>query len=322
MDQYEFPPAPTLPGPVVVLGGTGFVGRQLSSTLEDLGVEVVRVARHAGPGHGGPPVRELDLVRTGAEAIACLLTEVRAGAVVNAAGGDWGRDGDELVMANSVLVGNVLAAIATMRRPPRLVQLGSVHEYGLAPIGTSFREPDEPCPVGIYAREKVRCTDAVLAASGRGEVDGVVLRAGNITGAGQPPASLLGVVADRLQEARDQGRVAAIRMRSLGALRDFVTLPDAVGAVLSVLTTAGTTHRLFNIGTGRASRARDLVRMLVEVSGVPADVVETEPETVETTWQQMCVDRARVELGWMPRHDTADGVKQLWEHRSRSANRR
>lgn len=315
MDADDQPRTPERPPRVAVLGGTGFVGGRLSETLEKAGIDVVRVARRAPDGDDPPSVRTIDLSRaSSAGALTELLDGARIDAVVNAAGGMWGLTDEEMVAANVDLVDNVLAAIAAMGRPARLVHLGTVHEYGLAPIGRSLDERDPARPVTTYARLKLRCAEAVVAAARQGTVDAVVLRAGNITGAGQPRVSLLGIVAGQLWDAHCAGRPAVIRMKSLSSLRDFVTLADAVSAIVTAVTIPVLPDLVFNVGTGRATSARQMVESLVEVSGVPAELVETEPAGAEPTWQQMCVERARVQLGWLPRQDMVDGLKELWAH--------
>ncbi|MBB5627503.1 NAD-dependent epimerase/dehydratase family protein [Sphaerisporangium krabiense] len=298
---------------VAVLGGTGFVGRRVGTAFETLGHEVTRVARHALPQDDAPPVRVLDLARPDVGPIADALRDIACDVIVNTAGGMWGLRDDQMAPANLTLVENVLAAASTLPRPPRLVHLGSVHEYGLVPVGVSISEDDEARPVNTYAQVKLDCTHAVTKASAQGIVDGVTLRAGNITGAGQPAASLLGVVAESLAAASRDGRTAVVRMRSLGALRDFLNLSDAVSAIVAAATISELPGRVVNVGTGRATSARDMVRTLIEVSGVPAELVEEEPDAAQSTWQQMRIDLARRYLGWSPRHDLIDGIKELWE---------
>ncbi len=256
----------------------------------------------------------LDLAGARVDTIAEALGAARVDAIVNAAGGSWGLDEQQMVDANVTLLANVIAAAGALPKPPRLVQLGSVHEYGVVPVGTSISEDDRPRPANVYARLKLRCTEAVVEASQDGSVDGVSLRIGNITGPGQPPQSLLGVAMAQLYAAHVDSRPAVLRMASLGALRDFVNLTDAVSAVVTALTIPELPARVFNIGTGTATSARAMVSTLIEVSGVPTDLEETAAPAAETTWQQMCVERARRLLGWSPMGDQVDGIKQMWEH--------
>jgi nucleoside-diphosphate-sugar epimerase len=63
-----------------------------------------------------------------------------------------------------------------------------------------------------------------------------------------------------------------------------------------------------------------MVRLLIEVSGVPTELVEAPPTApTESTWQQMRIDRARQLLGWSPVGDLSDGMKELWEHHAENA---
>jgi dTDP-6-deoxy-L-talose 4-dehydrogenase [NAD(P)+] len=85
------------------------------------------------------------------------------------------------------------------------------------------------------------------------------------------------------------------------------------------VTIADLPGRIFNISTGTATSARDMVRLLIEVSGVPTELTEAEPPAPsESTWQQMRIDRARELLGWSPNGHLSDGIKELWAHHAES----
>jgi nucleoside-diphosphate-sugar epimerase len=299
---------------VAVLGGTGFVGRSVCRALANLGYQVVVIARRAPAADHPARVRGLDLASADVHEIAEVFRQEDIGVVVNAAGGMWGLTDEQMVAANLTLVQKVIGAAATAPRRPRLVQLGSVHEYGLVPIGTSMDEDMPAKPVNAYAELKLRCTEAVTEATRQGLVDGVTLRIGNVTGAGQPRVSLLGVVAEQLWEAHQHNRPAVLTLGPLGSMRDFINLSDVVRAIATVVTVPELPGRVFNIGTGKATSARDMVHSLIEVSGVPTELTEAESPAVESTWQQMRIDRARQLLGWSPTSDLSDGMKELWEH--------
>ncbi|MGC9666978.1 NAD-dependent epimerase/dehydratase family protein [Planosporangium sp. 12N6] len=318
MDSVDAVPAGRRPR-VAVLGGTGFVGRPLCRALDRLGYEVVVVARRAPAHHDGHRVRVLDLAYADVADVADVFRAEDVRVVVNAAGGMWGLTDEQMVAANLTLVEKVIEAAGTLSRRPRLVQLGSVHEYGLVPIGTSMDEDTPPKPVNAYAELKLRCTEAVVDATGHGVVDGVSLRIGNVVGAGQPRVSLLGVVVEQLWQAHREGRPAVLETGPLGSLRDFVNLSDVVQAITTVVSVPELPARIFNIGTGQATSARDMVRLLIEISGVPTELIEAESAAAEPTWQQMRIDRARELLGWSPAGDLRDGVKELWEHQAENA---
>ena len=306
---------------VAVLGGTGFVGRPVCRALANLGHEVVVIARNAPPVDQPDRVMTLDLAYAEVEEIAKIFRAEEISVVVNAAGGMWGLTDEEMVAANLTLVQRVIEAAACLPRRPRLLQLGSVHEYGLVPIGASMDEETTPEPVTAYGKLKLSCTEAVTEATRQGRIDGISLRIGNLIGAGQPRVSLLGVVVQQLWEAYREARPAVLRLGPLGSQRDFLSLSDGVSAIATAVTIPELPGPVLNVGTGRATSARAMVRLLIEVSGVPTELIEAEPPgPAETSWQQMQIDRARQLLGWSPGGDLTDGMKDLWEHHAESAH--
>jgi len=308
---------------VAVLGGTGFLGSAVARHLIEGGNDVVVVARRAIERPGLDRVRAMDLAEAPARAIADMLAAERVDAVVNAAGGMWGLTDDKMGAANSALVERLIEATAQLADRPRLIQIGSVHEYGVVSIGTDIDEETPPRPVQPYGAEKLRCTEAVTAATAADQIDAVTLRVGNVVGAGQPKASLLGGAADRLATARRDGGTVRLELGPLDAQRDFIGLGDTVRAVESALTASHIGVPVINIGRGVAAPARELVHALVEVSGVPAEVAEAPPGgESEQTWQRLCVDLAAEVLGWAPQPDLRAELVSLWEsaeaHRSPS----
>jgi len=209
---------------------------------------------------------------------------------------------------------HLVAAMAALPWRGRLVQLGSVHEYGLVRIGTSIAEDTEANPSMAYGKLKVEATEVILRAARDGLVDGLVLRLGNVVGAGQPHHSLLGVIAGKLSTAAREGRPAALTLAPLAAKRDFFDLDDAADAVLAAVRSEAS-GRVVNIGSGSASSAREVVELLIKVSGVPTEIENTtgnNGETDDLEWQQLSVGLASDVLGWMPRRDLSDAVESLW----------
>ena len=297
---------------VAVLGGTGFLGSAVARHLAGAGYDVVLVARRAPERDGGDRVRALDLAQAAPPAIAGLLHEERVDAVVNAAGGMWGLTDEQMVAANTGLVDRLIDAVARLEQRPRLVQIGSVHEYGVVPIGTDITEGTPARPVMPYGELKLRCTEAVTAAVEDGRIDGVTLRIGNVVGPGQPRVSLLGSAADQLATAGREGGTARLETGPLGAQRDFIGLADAVRAVDRALAAPKVGVPVINIGRGVAATAREMVCTLIEVSGVPAELAEA-PGEPEQTWQRLRVDLAAGILDWTPESDLSGELRGLWE---------
>ncbi|MFD6609725.1 NAD-dependent epimerase/dehydratase family protein [Micromonospora chalcea] len=296
----------------VVLGGTGFVGGHVADAFADAGYDVLTVARRAPAGRRHR-FTALDLGSTDPEKLARLLDAEGPVAVVDATGSSWGLDPGRMAERCTRLSGLLLDALRRAACRPRLVHLGSVLEYGPQPA-----EPAEPrrtpAPDTAYGRAKLAATRAVLAATDAGDVDAVVLRLVNALGPGLPVTSLLGRVAVALAPAARSGVPARVTLAPLEARRDFVDVRDAADAVLAA---AGrpVTGRVLDIGRGEAVPVRSLVRLLVEVSGVPTTVVERPgPAGWRAATRWSCVDPApaAAALGWRPRRDLRKAVTDFW----------
>ncbi|MFI0907719.1 NAD-dependent epimerase/dehydratase family protein [Streptomyces sioyaensis] len=298
---------------VVVLGASGFIGRQVSAAVRAAGGEPLLVARR--------PLADttsrrlpLDLIGDGPDALSRLLDTERPSAVVNAAGAPWSRAQETMQQANRVLVETVLAAIATASWRPRLVHLGSMIEYTPPPPGTALDERAPTRPTSPYGQSKLQGTQAVLAASEEGRADAVVLRLSNVIGAGTSPSSLLGRVAAQLRAA-DAGQEAVVRLSPLRASRDFVDVRDTADAVLAAASMPDG-GQVINIGRGEAVPVRTMVERLIAVSGKPARIVEGTGVGVRPhsgpEWMQVATGTARRLLGWSARHSLDSSVQELW----------
>ncbi|MFJ4183720.1 NAD-dependent epimerase/dehydratase family protein [Kitasatospora sp. NPDC089509] len=304
---------------VVVLGGSGFLGRHLGAAFRQAGADVLTVSRTAPTQrHPTPGVRAaaMDLTGAGPERLATLLAEAGADLVVNAAGAVWGVTPEEMQRANADLVGDLVEAMAGLPGRPRLIQLGTVHEYGPGTVDRGTPESHPPAPVTPYGRVKLQAADRVLAAARSDALDGVVLRIANIIGPGTPPGSLLGGLAERvarLREAPDPDPV--LELAPLRASRDFVDVRDVVDAVLAVAAAPAdlVSGEVVNIGSGRAVPVRHAVERLIAHSGLALRLVEREADTARTDaeWQQLDIAKAARLLGWQPRRDLDSSLGAL-----------
>jgi nucleoside-diphosphate-sugar epimerase len=215
------------------------------------------------------------------------------------------------------LVERLVDAVRVLPWRPRLVQLGTVHEYGAVAYGSRATEDHSVAPVTPYGRIKAAASRVVLDAAGAGAIDGVVLRVSNAVGPGIARGSLFGTVAAELLEAARTGP-RRLELRPMVAERDFVDVRD-VGDALLRSATAPVTGRVLNIGSGKAARVRALVHDLVAIGGAPLHVVERAADGAEATpraggseWTELDTTLARELLGWRAAHTAQDALRALW----------
>lgn len=289
-----------------VIGGTGSVGRQICAALSAAGWRVRAVSRNWKEQVGAYDFVALDVTASDPNTTAELLRDSEV--VVNAAG-QWGDTEDEMSYSHTRLVEQLLIAVAGLPHRPRLVHIGSIHEYGPVPIGTSIDEHIRPRPVTPYARAKLATSRAVLDAA---PVDAIVLRAANICGPYPARESFLAILMDRIRSAFADG--GDLELTVAAARRDFIDVRDVARAVVRACQ-AGPSRGVYNIGTGAATPVATLTNWLLETSEFPDDRVQRLQAPVQSKggdWTRMDVSRARAVLGWEPTIALRDSIAAMW----------
>ncbi|MEW9522019.1 NAD-dependent epimerase/dehydratase family protein [Streptomyces tubercidicus] len=304
--------APSKPsaGPfrVAVLGATGCLGRHICTAFAADGSEVVAVARRYAPGTAAHRFRSLDLAGSTSEELARVLAQENVDVVVNATLG-WG---DELHYTNVQLVERLVGALTAMQTPPRLVHLGTIHEYGPVPFGTAIHEDTVPAPTNPYGQTKLTASRMVLDAVRNSAFDGVVLRVANTVGPHPSLESFFGSLAVRL---RDVDAATGIELTIADAERDYVDVRDAVDAVVRAARST-LADPLVNIGCGQAMSVRKLVTELVTAAGLPVEAIREQRGEVHSRggdWVQVDISRAARLLGWRPRFAIGESMRAMWE---------
>jgi nucleoside-diphosphate-sugar epimerase len=294
---------------ILVLGGTGFLGRRLVAGIGSTVAREVVVASRRVPESGDRRHARVDL--TDAGDVRRLLADLQPDAIVNAAGLTTGPP-EALREANVTTVNRLLEAIAVARRPARLVHVGSSAEIGPGTVGQPQRESDPPRPVNAYGEIKLEATRAVVEA----ELDppAIVLRVFNPVGPGAPRSSLAGNAIASIHEAMERGS-ATIRMGALDASRDFFHVDDVAEAVAAAIGHPQASG-VVNVGSGRATQARELVQRLASIAGYPGAIVEDEAggdlRSAAVEWQQADLTRAQQELGWAPTRTLDQALEDAW----------
>ncbi|QLE70781.1 NAD(P)-dependent oxidoreductase [Streptomyces rectiverticillatus] len=285
---------------IIVLGGTGFLGRHAAEHLRALpGAQVLAAGRSAS---ADVPV---DLASAEVDALAAALRRAAPDAVVNCAGAVGGSPVG-LTGVNALGPAVLCEALRAAAPRARLVHLGSAAEYG--PADRPLAETDAARPLGLYGAAKLAGT---LAVTGSG-LDAAVLRVFNPVGPGAPAASLPGRLAGLL---RDAGRDGRIRVGDLSAHRDFVDARDVADAVALAVTAPGPLPPVLNIGSGTARPVRAVADGLIASAGFRGRIDEDgdgSPRSAAVPWQQADTALAAKALGWTPRRPLATSLADLW----------
>lgn len=293
----------------LLLGATGSVGRQVVDQLLTSGHRVYGVARkRALHWNDDAELLELDLTAMRSGELLRVIDRHEIMAILNASGGP-GYTKEAMKYSHSDLIDKLLKELQGLPHPMRFVHFGTVHEYGEATDGQSFCEEDESRPISEYAQVKASVSHAVLQSDA---IEPVVLRCVNMFGPFPPQESFLAALLPRIVNALRSSELLEIPVAD--AVRDYVDVREAARASI-LAATADQCPRIINVGRGEALPMRELVELLIEVSGIPEELVDVVTQPVLSKGgMYTCLDitRAKQCLEWEPAIDPRESIADMW----------
>lgn len=200
---------------------------------------------------------------------------------------------------------NLLEAVRRFAPTCRVLVVGSNEAYGRVqpediPVDeeTPFR-PNSPYGVSKIAQDMM----AYQYWANYG-LPIVRVRSFNNIGPGQADDFVAGAFARQIAEIEAGQREPVLRVGNLDAVRDFTDVRDVVAAYWLALE-KGAPGAVYNVGSGRGHRIRDLLEILLAMSS--ADIaVEQDPARLRPSdIPAMIADNRRLveQTGWQPRFD-------------------
>jgi len=304
---------------VLVIGGLGFIGVNLTERLTASGCSVTVVTRSRGRHREsadafearGVRILEGDL-RDGAT----MTTAVERQHVVFNLAGESGAvhsmedpwtDLDVNCRGNLVL----LEALRANNRDAKLVFVGSRLQYGrqdIQPVG----EEQTPDPLCLHAIHKATVEQYLRLYESLFGLRFTIARVTNPYGPGQPTGRTAYGVVNRMIQLALAGDTLPIYGDG-AQRRDYIHVDDVVSALVSLSESAASDNRAFNVGSGVGTRMIDMAEAIVDIAGggriehVPWPALAGQIETGDFVAD---VSRIRRELGWTPALSLRDGLRK------------
>lgn len=214
---------------------------------------------------------------------------------------------------NATNVGGTVSLMEAMRDVGvrRVVFISSGAVYGNQETQPLI-ETAAPRPRSPYAVSKLAAEYYVHTIGDLWGIETVSLRVFNAYGPGQHlPASHPPVIPNFLRQAIRSGTLVIHGEGS--QTRDYVYVDDVVSAMLAAATAPGINHLVINVGSGTETSLRDLVRLIMDATGVNLEVIAN-PRT-DPGVSRMCADLslARDKLGYQPRISLVEGLRLTLE---------
>ena len=294
--------------PVVVTGGTGFIGSAVCARAVARGQRPVVLLREIEMPLAVPDVENAVVDWTDRAGLADTLRRLAPASIIHCAGASarTGVGPAALYEANVCLVARLLEAVEAARPDASVVVLSSAAVYGPdAPTPTDESSPLDPQTE--YGISKVMAETLARAyAAGHG-VRTSIARPFNVLGPGEPAGSVVSAIADQLL-AGPAGTTVPVSLREVVSVRDFVDVEDAADALLT-LGERGAAGEAYNVCSGAGTTVAELLEMATLAWDRTADLTLREPDAAGSVSIGSC-DKLR-RLGWAPRRTLVDTLSRM-----------
>jgi len=323
---------------VLVTGGAGYIGSHTVYALTDRGESVV-VLDNLSTGS-----RELVSDRAifvdgdigDSSLVGAILSKHRIDAVIHFAASTVVPDSVAEPLryyANNTSACCTFIETCVQHGTTKIIFSSTAAVYGMgsdAPV----REDAPVQPISPYGRSKLMVEWMLQDAAAAGALDYVALRYFNVAGAdpmqrtGQSAPKATHLIKRACQAAL--GRIDALDIFGTDyptpdgtGIRDYIHVTDLAAAHLLVLDAlqSQAASGVFNVGYGRGSSVRDIIRAVEQVTGRPLPVRKSprragDPAIIVADPSRLCA-----QLGWKPEHEDLLEMAEsayIWESRLNS----
>jgi len=304
---------------VLVTGGLGFIGLNVSQRLLELGA-IVTVLDNFMPTDVSKPLAEvLGHIKV---AIADIRDEEKVERVVrdqevifNLAGKSGAADSNKTPL-NDLDINcrghlTVLEACRTFNPKVTIVFPSSRLVYG-KPLYLPVDEKHPLAPESIYAAHKLAVENYHLIYGKLYGIKATVLRISNPYGPFQAGEGRAYGIANSFIQAAVSGKPITL-FGDGSQRRDYLYIDDLVEVLLRAASMPESRGRIYNIGDGQGTSLLELAEMAVAAAGQGSIVRVPWPEeyrAIETGDYQSDISLARHELGWSPSAEIHEGIKR------------
>lgn len=299
---------------LVITGGAGFIGSNLAFHLKSLGYDVIAVDNFARPSGYGLYLLDLNdikIVRADIrdiakvkEAVGRFDVLIHAAAYINVA-----ESIEKPVEYTDVNVKGTVAMLhlAVKSNAKRFIYISSAAVYG-EPIKLPIDEGHPTNPISPYGATKLAAEYFVKTFNIAYGLEYIILRLFNVYGPGQSP-NYAGLIVKTLKRVL-RGEPPIIYGDGTQT-RDFVYIKDVVEAISKSIETEYT-NNIFNIGSGREYKVRDVVDIILRLTGrTELKPIYAPPRPGDIYRSVADISKAKKLLGYQPRYSIEDGIKEL-----------
>ena len=301
----------------LVTGGAGFIGSHITEELLRRGDEVVILDNmYSGRPENlaaNPQAVFVDGSIMDSEILDSLCTEYNIEGIFHlAAVASVQKSIENPALVHAVNVTGTLNVLEAARKHGirKVVLSASAAAYGDNPVFPK-REDMLPEPLSPYAVSKIAAEMYCKTYAELYDLQTVSLRYFNVFGPRQDPNGEYAAVIPKFTEKICAGEAPTV-FGDGNQTRDFVFVKDVARA--NILAMDSDVCGLFNIGTGVQTSLNDLAKMIMDAAGVCVSMKYEAARDGDVRYSVADISKAEQELGYKPKWDLAEGVKETVEY--------
>ncbi|WBL80341.1 NAD-dependent epimerase/dehydratase family protein [Bradyrhizobium xenonodulans] len=301
---------------ILIVGGAGFVGRQLVRKLQDRHdicvIDTLKFGNRFGEGGSSRIVLEKVDIRDW-RAVSNVMERFRPEILIHLAAIHFIPECErDPAQAEEV---NVLGTMNLLRACP----VGT--RFVFASSGAVYRPGDGPHdesssvePADVYGLTKLHAENYVRYFVKQRGLCGAVVRLFNVVGPGETSPHILPEIIYQLKSGSTK-----IKLGNIWPQRDYIHVEDAAegfGRVALYGEVPTGVTKLINLGTGTQYSVSMILDQLRSLTGLPIEVEHdaSRARTVDRPFLQASIARIKADFGWSPRLDLAAALADLWKN--------
>lgn len=215
---------------------------------------------------------------------------------------------------------HLLQAAANLRHPPHVLLVSSGDVYGSAlNVKGTVKESSQLAPLNPYAASKAAAEMVAFCIGTGRNLPIVTVRPFNHIGPGQSAAFVTADFARQIARIEAGLQKPLMKVGDLTARKDFTDVRDMARAYIAAIEMCPPLQ-FFNICSGKSYSIKEVLEMLLEISGVEARVVQDKKRLRATRSSATRVDASafRKITGWKPKiplRQTLSDILDYWREK-------
>jgi UDP-glucose 4-epimerase len=295
---------------ILILGGNGFIGRNLAVSLVNQGFDIVSADRSMSPNTIGIEQRIGNLADT--SFVHSLFDNLPYDWVIHLASSLIPSSGyDDFIRERELNITGGFELIRTMLKSgSRKLLFFSSGGVIYGNNGLHINNEEAPLsPMNYYAFSKLAMEQFIQLEARLSGLEYIIVRPSNPYGSGQNLFGRQGLIAVALGKILSGEQLQVWGDGSI--VRDYLHISDLVSSI-NKLVNVKAVNEIINIGSGIGLSVNDVLRTIQQVTGNKLDVQYLPGRQVDVPVNILDIYKIQSITNWKPQIELEEGISSLW----------